>query len=347
LASLENRQDIEALYIKKINYFLISMSLTFLSASLFLNKLIYFITQQIFKMKKSIKLILLVFIVSTISSGCSKKNEDVSPKLSAQAKMSKSDYLHYMESLRPAKPQKFLSVGGLIVGDVFGGLGGVGGGEWLAGGPLAPEAAAFCFLCGAAAGSGLVGIQCIVPNSGPNVVPCSSCNTNAFGNPENPYDYIGYCHNQVLYTVFSSLPSYETKDGNLNVTAFYNLSASIYSINQGIDVGLLNKDYPINYFSYYDSLLLNGNTKYGSIPNYLQSSLSSNIAADSFVVSALQDYITTINTFNDYTSLYNYSVQVENALLKTNVSATDQQYLLSSYAVGRYSTGFWLNSYKP
>ena len=298
-------------------------------------------------MKRIISLSLILFFSATLFFSCSKKGETQSPKLPAQAMMSTAEYLQFMDSVRPSKNYKFTSIGSQVLADVLGGLGGVGSGEWIVGGPLAPAAATFCFFIGAAAGSGMLGIQLIETGKPPLIVaPCPTCNTNVFGNSKNPYDYVGLCHNQVLYAVFSSPQTYEASGGNLNVTAFYNLAATTFSKNQGISIEQLNEYYPVSYFSSYDSLLLNCTAQYGSIPNYLQSTLSSNPAADAFVVSALQNYIKAINGFNDYTSFYNYSVQVENALLNTNASATDKQFLLSSYAVGRYSAGFWLNSTK-
>jgi hypothetical protein len=292
-------------------------------------------------MKKTLSLSLVTLLIVVAIFSCSKKTDVATPKIAAAPKISQDDFLKYMVAKQPSKYVKMSAYAWHIIKEDLEG-GGVGMG--MTGNP------AFGFAM-----AGLFSYMADFPPhpakganryAGLTIDPNGVKNSN-FGNSNNQFDYIGNLHNLMLTEFINNpsvylLPGSTSDASNIDYNSVADHMGSIYSQYQGGSPSDFYAQVSVPSILEIPNIFYNTIPGYGSAEEYL---LQTN-KIDEFVYTALNNYISTLVMFTNYNDFHDYSVSVETALISSNASESDKKLLLTSFAVARYSAGFWLTIVK-
>lgn len=211
---------------------------------------------------------------------------------------------------------------GATIGGAIGGPGGAIGGA-IGGGIVG----AFLFTIAAASG---------VPNDLRTIPPLANPNEGVKNNPLNDYEIVGATHNLLVNEVLKN-PDVILVDNHVSAAKVYDFSIPyIVSISR---VGPKFTSYfPLSTLeNIYNDYLQNPNQDLVAFINELEhagkiTSLESDI---------LHEYSTGINSIKNVSDFQEYSIDIENTIITSNIPEKSKAIVLGFMAVSRYSVAYW------
>ncbi len=150
---------------------------------------------------------------------------------------------------------------------------------------------------------------------------------NAQSNPNNPYDYAGIIHNEVL------IDFYKTRKENQNSTIQENIDKISVLTNSNKK---FKKHFANTNFNWATSKLFIETSK--DAPSRLSNVIDGlKISAQAKILSKQLLDIVLDNDYKDLTKFYNLIIQFENSIINSKLNDDEKEYLLSSSSVARYS----------